>query len=565
MIRKTFIHRYFNHTKRFKEIIIILTKYGLTDYIKILRLDKSFRFISKLMLLNKSLPKGTYSKWQRIRMAVEELGPTFVKLGQLLSNRTDVLPKELILELEKLQDNVPPFSEESVKKVIKRELKKSIDESFLSFSEKPIASASIAQVHKATLQNGDSVAVKIQRPDIEGVIDSDLDILAGFASLLAKYVPRTRLFDPIGIVKEFRVHLKIELNFQREMLHMQKFENIFRNMESIHIPVVYKEFSSRRVLTMEYISGVKITEVKYDTTNRFNKKLLARRMADLILEQIFIHGFFHADPHPGNIMVLDNNVICFLDFGMMGRIRPKENEFLSSMMVGMANTDAEVLTRAILDLTQRTRPINIQELEIRIYDLLEEYIDLSLEDFEIAALFNDLVRIIYNFGLQIPSNLMLMIKALIAIQGIGLDLYPYFNLVKLFKPIAKKIFARKFHPKILANEMLRSAFDYKALLQDLPVVGKEILKIIKEGRLKIGFRIGGLDPLRTTLDRITYRLVFGLVLAALLISSSLILLANLPPRWHDIPIIGLFGFAAAGLIGFSFLTSMLIKFIKKYI
>jgi len=552
------------HTRRLQEIVSILIKYELTDYIKILRLDKSVKMFQQLAARQTVIANKKHTRWELIRMAIEELGPTFIKFGQLLSNRTDLVPPELITELVKLQDFVPPFPEEKVRKVLRKELKKPLDTLFLDFQTAPVASASIAQVHRAVLPTGQEVAVKIQRPGIERQIDIDLEILAALAKRIEKYIPDTRYLDPSGLVEEFRIQLKIELNFKRELLHIQKFENIFRGKTNkIRVPETYADYCTRRVLTMDFIEGTKVSTLKEQKAMSYDAKLIAQRIADLMMEQMFIHGFFHADPHPGNILIQENNVVCFLDFGMMGRVRPKEKEALTFMLLGMVNRDAEKVTKALLQITRRTVQINLEELEVRVYDLLEEYIDLSLDDFDIGAMFMDLVTLLRNYGLIIPSNLLLLIKAIIAVEGIGLYLYPKFNLIRLFKPFSRRLIMEQFQPKRVVNELYELGLSYKALAEDFPKDMREILRQTRKGQLKMSFRIIGMESVRRTIDRVGYRLIYGLVLAALLVSSSLVIQADIPPRFREISIIGLAGFAVAGLLGIGFLISLMASFFRK--
>lgn len=562
--KRNLLKKSYSHARRLQEIVSILIAYQLTEYVKILRLDKSIKIVQNIVAHKKTAAIARLSNWERFRLALEELGPTFIKFGQLLSNRTDLLPEALIAELVKLQDSVPPISSKLVRRVFRREFSREIDDVFVNFDMKPVASASIAQVHRATLPDGKTVAVKVQRPGIERIIDIDLEILAGLASRIERFIPDTRYFDPSGLVEEFRVQLKIELNFRRELLHLQKFENIFRGRrDKIYVPETYADYCTRSILTMDFVDGVKVSILKAQSIVQYDEKVLAQRIADLMMEQIFIHGFFHADPHPGNILIQENNVVCFLDFGMMGRIRPKEKEALSVMLLGIVNRDAAKVTKAILQISKRTGPVNIPELEIRVYDLLEEYIDLSLEDFDIAAMFFDLIALMRNYGLIIPSNLLLMTKAIIAVEGIGLYLYPKFNLIKLFKPFSRKLLTEQFKPKRLANELYEASLNYKALAQDFPVDLRSIMKQARNGRLTISFRLVGLKAFRRTIDRVGYRLIFGLILAALLISSAIILHSGTPPLLRGISVIGLLGFGFAGILGIGFLISLLISFMRR--
>lgn len=558
------INKSLRHTKRFQEIISVLIKYGLTDYVRILRIDKSFKFVRKLLSKN-SLPDiDKYSMFVRIRMAIEELGPTFVKLGQLLSNRRDFLPIELIIELEKLQDEVPPVNAETVKKVLLRELKGPVEDLFSAFDYKPVASASIAQVHKAVLKNGTIAAVKIQRPGIQRRIDTDLELLFFLATLMEKYMPETRHFSPTEFIKEFQVQIKIELNFNREMLFMQKFGNQFSKNPHIVSPKVFPELTSRKVIVMEFIEGEKISRITHFNPLGFDPDLIAARGGEAVLEQIFIHGFFHADPHPGNLMVLPGNKVCFLDFGMMCRVRPRQQESMVKFLFGLAKRDPAVVTESLLELTKRKKRINVEDFEGRIFDLMEDYLDLSLKDLDIGELFENMFKIIFGFGLYIPSNMMFMLKALLSVQGIGVSLSPDFNIIDLFKGVAKKVLKEKYHPREIGEQVIEIGTKYRKFLSDLPEDAGDLINLTKRGQLKAGIRIIGLESFRKTIDKTSYRLVFGIILAALLVSSSLIIVSALPPLWRGVPILGLIGFCLAGFMGFVMLISLFIKNIRDY-
>jgi len=554
--RRHSIKRAFSHGSRIREVVSILLQHHLSDYVKLLRLDRSLKILRRITSGKDALPEGMYSRYELIRMAVEKLGTTYIKFGQLLSNRNDLLPQPLVDELAKLQDTVPPIPEAGIRRTLEREFGKPLEEVFPEFNIRPVASASIAQVHEARLPDGTRVAVKIQRPGIEKVIDVDLDILGGLAHLAEKYLKEARHFDLTGMVGEFRTKLKIELNFRRELLHIQKFENLFRGREEvIRIPRAHPEYSTRLILTMDYIEGIKVSQVKSQNRIACDEELLAGRIAELMMEQIFIHGFFHADPHPGNVLVLEDNVVCFLDFGMMGRIRPREQEALAVMLLGIVNRDAAKVTDSLLLLTRRTGRLNQEELEIRIYDLLEEYIDLSLEDFDITAMFTDLITLIRGFGLIIPSNILFMSKAIIAVEGIGRYLYPEFSLFRLFKPFSRKLIREQFRPEKVVTELYETGMKYKGFLEDLPADGGELLKQMKDGRFRIGFRLLGLDKLRRSLELTGLRFITGMSITGLVIGSSLLVSAGTPPLYRGLPVLALIGYGTAATLGIGTLIS----------
>lgn len=562
--RKSFIRRAIRYPMRLQEIARTLVRYGLSDWIKFLKLDKIFPPIRRMPGWEPENPPPESRRWELLRMSFEELGPTFIKLGQIISYRTDILPLDLVKELSKLQDDVQPFSSAGVRRELERQFKAPISSVFPVFDDTPIASASIAQVHRAELPDGSVVAVKIQRPDIEQTISVDLDILTYLAQLAERYIPAVRPFSPKDLVDEFRRSIMNELDFTVERQHLDRFGELYKSHERIYVPKTYKELSGKRIMTMEYIEGTRMADVQQDTSGRFDKQQLAETGADLILEQIYIHGYFHADPHPGNILVLEDGRLCFLDFGIVGRLRPKQQDYLVETVLGTVNRDAARVTQAVLGLTrQRNRKIDLDALEEEVFDLIDEYVELSLGDVDVTRFFTDLTRLVVDHGLRFPSDLMLVTKALIAVEGIGLNLSPNFHFMSIFEPFARKLLLRRLEPSHLFEEGKEIVGDYWTLMRHFPQDFRDILKMMKTGRLNIGFRVWGLTPLRRTLDNVSYRLIFGMILASLLVSSSLVLQSNVPPLWNGISIIGLIGYGLAGVIALGFLISLVIQLFRR--
>jgi len=468
----------------------------------------------------------------------------------------------LLREFERLQDNVPSISTKSVRKVIERELGRPVEVIFSKFDWTPVASASIAQVHRARLQNGALVAVKVQRPGIEPMVSADLRNLRQLASLVERYIPSTRLLALTDVVDEFEAKLRIEMNFERELLYMQKFKSMFSHTKITKVPQGYRELTTRRVLVMEFLRGERVANI-IQNGEEYNKKLIAMRGATLVLEQVFINGFFHADPHPGNVMILPGNVVSFLDFGMMGRIRPTEMESLRAMFLGMTNRDAADTAHALIELTQQIGPVDMGELEIRIFDLLDEYLELSLEDFDLSALFQDLLKMLRSFKIIVPANLILMMKALVSIQGIGMQLSPGFNLMQFFKPFARRLVLQEFKPQHLATEAYRAAADYRKLIEEFPSDLSEIMKEVSSGRLGVRLKIQGLERLRVTLEEVSFRIVQSAVLAALIVGSSIMLGMAVPPTWRGVSLFGVIGISLAAFMGLSSLVSMIVRLFRR--
>ena len=553
------ISRTYRHINRYREVITILVKYGFGEVLAKLELQKHLDFGKGFLLGKRAAEIADVSHWARVRMALEELGPTFVKFGQMMSTRPDMIPRELITELEKLQEEVPPFSTEDAKRIIAEELNSSVDRIFTDFSGSSIAAASIAQVHKAVLPGGEEVAVKIQRPDIDKIIEVDLEIMLHLATRAEKHFKEEEAIDIVKLVEEFARVIRKELNFRIEAAYIERFANNFQDDTTIHVPKVYKEFSSGKVLTMEFIGGYKVTDITKTEVREhgIDPKVVASRGLDLILKQIFEHGFFHADPHPGNIRVLDGNVICFLDYGMMGRLSARHREDLADIFIGIISRDEHKITKTILKLTGRSHVRDVEELESDIAELIEVYAYGSLKELEIGGVITHMGDVIIEHHLEGPRDFYLLAKALVTIEGVGRDLDPEFNSVKHAEPFAEKLIRERMSPRKLIEDFYLSALETRLLLRDLPSEARDILARVRQGEVKINFEHKGLDPMLKTLDQTNNRMVFAIVLASLVIGSALMVLSGVPPKWHEIPIIGIIGFLGAGIMAFWLLFSIL--------
>ena len=553
------ISRTYRHINRYREIIAILVMYGFGEVLAKLDLQKHLDFGKGFVLGKGAADIAAASHWERVRMILEELGPTFVKFGQIMSTRPDMIPHELIPELEKLQDRVPPFSTEDAKQIIEEELGSSVGRIFKDFTDCPIAAASIAQVHKAVLPSGEEVAVKVQRPGIDRIIEVDLEIMLHLASLIKKHFSEELDWDPVGIVEEFTRVIRKEQDFRIEAAHIERFAENFQSDMTIHVPHAYRDFSSRKVLTMEFIGGIKVSEITRAKEHEYgiDPKVVAARGADLVLKQIFEHGFFHADPHPGNIQVLKDNVICFLDYGMMGTLSARHREDLADILLGIVNKDESKVTKTILKLSEYRQIVDDEKLKSDIAELIELYAYRPLKELEIGSLLHRIARVVEEHRLEGPRDFYLLAKALVTIESVGRELDPEFNAVKHAEPFAEKLIMERMSPRKLIEDFYLSALETHSLMRDLPSEARDILTLVKQGEAKIKFEHKGLDPMLKTLDQNNNRSVFAIVLASLVIGSALIVLSGVPPKWHEIPVIGIIGFLGAGLIGFWLLFSIL--------
>ncbi len=536
--------------------------YGFKDIIAVTPILKLVKNpIQKFNVKYKGVDLRSYTRGQRIRMACEELGTTFVKLGQILSNRSDILPKDIIEELKKLQNNVKPFDEKEAVAIVEQELQKPINEAFQSFDTTPKASASISQVHIAVLKTGEKVAIKIKRPNIEENILNDIEIITWLSSILEKYNEEFALIRPEKLIKAFKNQLLQELDFNFEKNNTIKFQKFFKNNKNIKIAKIYEEYSTKNILTMEYIEGIKISDISPDDT-KYDRKKLVSIGVDCVLEQIFKLGFFHADPHPGNLMALDNNVLCFLDFGMIGFIPPTSKEAFSSLIMSINNADYINLSKAVLDLCDHSEIQNMEDFNMAIFMLINKYIDMPLENINIEDIFNELISIIREFRLMLSGNIMLLIKSLIVLEGVGRDLDKDLKLVEHIKPFAFKYVKEQLKPDNLLKQSRNLINDYFHVLKNVPSDLGEVISLMKKGNIRIQLEHKKLDTLANTLDSLGDRLSYSIVLASLIISSGLIIATKMPPLIHGISLVGLVGFLLSGIMGFIMIIS---RFIRKYV
>ncbi|HEB50764.1 MAG TPA: AarF/ABC1/UbiB kinase family protein [Desulfobulbus sp.] len=551
------ISRTYRHLNRYHRVLRVLFKYGFEDLVDRLHIDQYLE--SGLQMINRK-PREQISRLsrpERLRLALEELGPTFIKLGQLLSTRPDFIPPEYLQELARLQDEVPPFPYRDVRKIFVDETGSPPEELFEYFDTEPLAAASIGQVHHARLMSGSDVVVKVQRPDIESVIAVDLEILAHIASLMERYLEEVQGHHPTAVVHEFARSLSREIDFSLELFNIQRFARQFEGNGTIHVPRTYPEFSSERILVMEYVNGIKSSKVALLREQGYDLELLAERGANLVMEQIFVHGFFHADPHPGNIFVLPGNVVCFIDFGQMGRLSRKDREDFTNLVLNLVEGNERKVTGGVLKVTIQQGEVNRDDLARDLGDFMDRYLYRPLGELKADRILQDLLDLVSKHRLSLKPNLYLMMKALSTVEGVGLMLDPNLQLVRLAEPFLKKVRLGRLQPKRLAEEFSETGGEYLSLLRELPTELRFILQQMREGHLRIEFEHRGLKGLEKTLDRVSNRVSFAIVLASQIIGSSLVVLSDIPPRWYGVPVIGLIGFLFAGIMGFWLLVSII--------
>ncbi|MBW1775475.1 MAG: AarF/ABC1/UbiB kinase family protein, partial [Deltaproteobacteria bacterium] len=530
------IGRTYRHMQRYRQILTVLFRYGFGDLVDILKIEQYIEIGLQMISRKRREKMETLTRAERVRMALEELGPTFIKMGQILSTRPDLLPVDFIRELGKLQDHVSPFEYTQVEMIIETELGTPLGDIFKDFEEAPLASASIGQVHRARLADGEEVVVKIQRPDIRKTVEVDLEIMLHLATLMERHLAGWEIQRPTKIVEEFAQTLEKELDYTIEASHMERFAMQFLNDSNVYVPKVYRETSTGRILTMEYIDGIKASEIALLEEADLDRREIARRGFDLIMKQIFVHGFFHADPHPGNIFILLDNVICYLDFGMMGRIGRESRENFADLVVNIVRRDERKITEALLSLTVSEEEPDRYTLERSVSGFIDLHFNRPLKELDLGKLLHQLLDMVAKHRLSVPPDLFLMIKALSTVEGLGRLLNPDFDVTEQAAPFVRRIQMDRLHPKRIAGDFFDSGTELLHLIKEIPGEVRKILRQARQGKIKIKFEHRGLESMLSTHDRISNRLAFAIVLAALIIGSALIVLSGIPPKWHEIPV-----------------------------
>jgi len=553
------ISRTYRHLTRYRQILTILFKYGFGDLLEMLKIDQYIEVGLQMISKKRAERTEKLTRPQRLRMAFEELGPTYIKLGQILSTRPDLIPVEFIDELSKLQDDVAPFSFNDVCDVVQSEFGVPPEDLFENLEEAPLASASIGQVHPAVLKNGDVVAVKFQRPGIRRIIEVDLEIMLHLATLAERHIEELSFHHPVKIVEEFARTLEKEIDYKIEATNMERAARHFLDTPYVYIPKVYRDMTTSRVLTTEFIDGIKISKVEALEAAGLDRKLITARGAELVLRQIFNHGFFHADPHPGNIFALPNNVICLIDFGMAGVVDRQTRENFVDLIESMVRENETLAAQALLRLTYREEEPEIRMLERGMADFMGRHLYKPLKDVEFAILLRDLLLLATNFRLRIPPDIFLMMKAIGTVESIGRILDPDFDMFAQTAPFIQQVKLERFKPQRIVGDAIDLAAKLLQFLQQFPKDLMDLANLIRQQRLSLQVEHKGLRTMLATHDQISNRLSFSIIIAALIIGSALIVISETPPLVFGISLIGIILFFAAAIMGIWLLVAILRK------
>jgi ubiquinone biosynthesis protein len=551
--------RTYRHLNRYRQILAILFSYGFGEVIELLRIDQYLDIGLQMISKNRGERVEKLSRAERIRMAIEELGPTYIKLGQVLSTRPDLIPAEFILELSRLQDNVPPFGFCETEKIIQSEFGVPIDEIFDFPDKTPVASASIAQVYRTVSRDGELLAVKVQRPGIRRIIEVDLEIMLHLAMLMERHIEEFALHRPVRIVEEFAKVLENEIDFTLEAASMERIAAMFLNDPAVYVPKVYRDKSCAVVLTMEMVEGIKITHIEAIEKAGLDRKLLTVRGADVCLKQIFQYGFFHADPHPGNIYALAGNVICLLDFGMVGTVDQRTREDIVELVDSIVHHHPARAAQVLLRITEWDKEPDLRSFEKDVSEFMGMHLFKPLRDIKIGRLLQHLLEISAEHRLRIPADIFLMLKALGTVEGIAMVLDPEFDMISHATPYIQKVKLARLHPERIAGDAMQLASQFMDFLGQFPQDVLEIARLLRQQKLTVKIEQTGLSTLLATQDQISNRIAFSIVIASLIIGSALIVISETPPLVYGISFIGFIGFIAAALMGIWLLVAIIRK------
>ncbi|TNE47247.1 MAG: hypothetical protein EP343_20645 [Deltaproteobacteria bacterium] len=519
---------------RLRVIATVLIKHGFGEFIS--RLNIQDNFITRMLMRRPKKEIQDQSIAKRISLVMQELGPTFIKLGQILSTRPDLIPEEYILEFKQLQSAAAPLDFSEITKQIESSLGKPTHEMFGWIDQEPLASASIAQVHIARLHDGTEVVVKVQRPGIQEVLSSDLSILIFLAKRVAQLFPQTELFDPVGIAEEFDKALSKELDFTVELRNLTRFKKNFKNNTDVHIPTVYRELSCTTILVMERIRGLKITEINT------GQKALVRRLLKIVFEMIYIHGFFHGDLHPGNILVEPNGRIGLIDFGLVGRLTPRMKEHITDLLFGLIRSDYDAVAEVLYDIGVKKTTVNYDLFYADVAALVDEHInEATMADIEFGRLFQEILDGAMRHNIAVTPDYTMMFKALITAEGVGKQLDPEMDLLQELEPYILELVKQRYSPTALFKRGVYHVNNIYRLFKQFPITARQVLMAVENGRIQFGLDQQQLDEFIHEFRMDNHRKASVGLSATFLICGTLALDYG-PPQFFGLPTLTFFSY-----------------------
>ena len=545
---------------RIRHIVNVFLKHGFGQFIEQINLQRFIPLRKKLKVFGRWPDIEKHTVPERLRMAFSELGASFIKLAQILSSRPDLITREYADEFKKLQDRVPPFPAEEARKIIESELAAAIKDIFADFSDVPTAAASIAQVHHATLKTGEKVIVKVQRPDIRESLERDITILRIIARLMVKYIPETKIFNPEGIVDRFSKTVKKELDFAEEARNAQRFRRNFTENPLVCIPIVYTDLLTDKVIVMERFEGVRIDDIKGIESFGIDRRELAKRGVDAYFKMIFEDGFFHADPHPGNIFVMPDARIGLMDFGIVGWITPEIKESLAGAFLAFIRKDFDSLVDQYMELGFVPEDVDTEafrrEFKADLVEICEPLYDITISEINFAEYIEVITQVAVKHGLKVPSSLLLMNKTMLILDNLGRQLDPGFNFLSAAEPYAARLVKSRISPGRILDKMKSGLSEISELINTPKQINLILRKAMKNG---LGFKVEtvGMERLIKDIDRSSNRLAFSIIVAAIIVGSSMLIQSGIGGKILGLPSIGTIGFFVAFVLGLWLLISIL--------
>ncbi len=521
---------------RTSEIVTVLLNHGFGDLVDRIGLRNFWYRWRRSFSRNPPEPLKHLKQVERIRMALEKLGPTFIKFGQVMSTRPDLVPPGMLIELQKLQEGVPPFPSDEAVAQLEAELGQPVEKLYASFERSPLAAGSLGQVHRATHFDGTPLAIKIRRPTAVRDVERDLLLMQELAILLESNIPESRIFDPIGLVNHFARSIRRELNFAREGRTMDEFRRLFRQDATLYVPQVYWELTTEAVLSMEYVDGLRIDELKLMVGAKFTPAEIAANGARIFMKQAFEFGVFHGDPHPGNVRILRDGTLCLLDYGMIGMLDGKTREQLVDLLLAISQQDVDAAVRLVLQIGELHREIDRPLLQIDMRDFVSNYYGVELERLNVGHILSDFVAILSNHGIRCPGSLMLLIRCLVTLEGVGRTLDPEFNLAAHLQPFIEKLVKERYSPSRMAERMWSESQSLLGYAHDIPGHINRTLRKLSQDDLRIQLEHRNLDHFILELERSSNRLVVGMVIGSLIVASALIISRGSSTIWVTLPI-----------------------------
>lgn len=499
---------------RYRDIATAFTKNGFGYFVRELGLDRVFS-LPRRLLVNRDQNLEDKTVGERIRQFLEDLGPTFIKVGQLASTRPDLIPKDIRMELSKLQDHISPVPFEQVRKIIEDELEGEMEELFYSFEESPLGVASIGQVHEAVLPTGEKVAVKVQRPNVGKQVHIDLEILHEMAERAEKRLDWAKRYQVVDVVEEFKKSITSELDYEHEGRNADLMAKQFEDDPQVYIPEIYWDYTTKKVLTMEYVEGIKLNDQEGLAQAQCDNKWLAEKLVQAIFYQMFEDGYFHADPHIGNFFALpEENGIAFMDFGLVGRLSKDMQRNLASIVIAMTSQDTKKMTRLMKRMGVVPADIDEHEWEGDVDQFLIKYYDVPFSEISLGQSITDMFQIAHKHQIEVPSDFTLIGKTMLTLEGVVAQLDPDFSIITAAEPFGRKLIRDKYHPKRFAKEIYDQVDEYADVIEEMPEIVRELTALAKERKIPVELRIPALNYILSKMDRVSNLLSFSIILLA---------------------------------------------------